>query len=210
LIVAGGGSISSCTLRVMEALQHNKMEVLLIRPDVSFLTKHATTLDNAVFNVLQEYARSGILRRLFIVSNSEIEKVVGQIPVSSYYEKVNEIISSTFHMFNVCKNSSPSLSSLSEGSETARISTLGIGALDNITDQMFFPLNYISEKEYYFAINQKQLDEDPELLSNLKRRAREEDLTIKVGFGVYPTSYEQNYIYILANTKIIQGVNYDE
>jgi len=75
---------------------------------------------------------------------------------------------------------------------------------------MFFPLDYVGAKEYYFAINANQLDEDTELLTNIKRRVTQEDSTIKAGFGVYPTPYEQNYVYIIANTKIIQGVNYDE
>jgi hypothetical protein len=210
LIVGGGGSISSCTLRVMEALRHNETELVYVKPDPSFLTEVGITLDKIVFNVLQEYARSGLLEKLYIVSNGEIEKVVGQIPVSRYYQKINEIIASTLHMINVYKNSSPSLSNIKEISGISRISTIGIGTFEKIRDQMFYPIDYVGEKVYYFAINKKQLDQDEELLPKIKIRIKQEDSTIRTSFGVYPTPYDENYIYILANTKIIQGVNYDE
>jgi len=210
LIVGGGGSISSCTLKVMEALKENETEIVYIKPELSFLTDEGASLDRVTFNVLQEYARSGILERLYIVSNSEIEKAVGQLPVARYYEKINEIISSTLHMINVYKNSSPTLSNIKEMSGISRIFAIGIGTLENTRDQMFYPLLHPDEKIYYFAINETRLEEDADLLPRIKLRIQQEDSTINTSFGVYPTSYKENYIYILANTKIIQGVNYDE
>jgi hypothetical protein len=170
----------------------------------------ARQLDNITFNVFQEYARSGVFSRLYIVSNGEIERSVGNIPVSQYYPRLNSIIGSTFHMLNVYKNTPASFSRFSDRDGISRISTFGVGTMAKVADQMFFPLDYVGEKEYYFAINQEQLDDDPELLTNIKRRVKQEDSTIRTGFGVYPTPYEQNYIYVLSNTKIIQGVNYDE
>ena len=86
----------------------------------------------------------------------------------------------------------------------------GVGTIEKVVDQMFFPIEHVTEKNYYFAIKQKQLDSDLELLTNIKRRVKSPDSSIKTGFGVYATPYDHNYIYIVANTKIIQGVNYDE
>ena len=144
------------------------------------------------------------------VSKNVINQVQQNIPLSQYYPKINAIIASTFHMLNVYKNTPASFSSFLDSDGISRISTIGVGTLDKVVDQMFFPLDYVGEKNYYFAIKQKQLDEDPELLTNIKRRVKQDDPTIKTGFGVYATPYDQNYIYIVANTKIIQGVNYDE
>jgi len=210
LIVGGGGRVSCAALRVLECVRDTSIEVIYIQPDASTAGLQSQQLDKITSNVFQEYARSGAFERLYMVSNGEIERSIGNIPVSQYYPRLNSIIASTFHMMNVYKNTPPSFSRFSDHDGISRISTFGVGTLDKVVDHVFFPLDYVSEKEYYFAINQEQLDEDAELLSNIKRRVKQEDSTIKVGFGVYPTPYEQNYIYILANTKIIQGVNYDE
>jgi len=210
LIVGGGGKISSGALRILECTQSNPIEVIYIKPDESAAAAPALMRDKISFNVLQQYARSGVFERVYIVSNSEIERAVGNIPLSHYYTKINSIISSTFHMLNVYKNTSASFSRFSDPDGISRISTFGMGTMEKVVDQMFYGLDHINEREYYFAINEKQLDEDPQLLTTINRRIKQNDVTIKAGFGVYSTPYEQNYIYVIANTKIIQGVNYDE
>ena len=166
--------------------------------------------DTVTFKVLQEYARSGVIERLLLLSNSAVEEGVGNIPVAHYYPRLNSIIASTYHMINVYTNSGAIFSNPVDDSGICRIATLGIGTMENVTDRLFFPLNYISEKTYFFAINEKQLNEDADLLRRIKLRVKQDDATVKAGFGVYATPYDENYIYLLTNTKIIQGVNYDE
>ena len=210
VIVAGGGAVSNCTLRVLEAFRGEKIQVLYIKPDTDFLSAGAQTLDKIVFGVLQQYARSGAIDKMYIVSNSHIEKVVGKIPLSSYYKQLNNIIASTFHMLNVYRNTAPVVSSLAEAPSLSRISTIGIGTMERVEDQMFFPLDFVTNKMYYFAINSARVDKDEDLLGKIKLRVKDEDPTVTTGFGVYSTSYEKDYIYIVADAKIIQGVNYDE
>jgi len=210
LIVGGGGKISSAALRILESVKGNPIEIIYIKPDINAASEMTQTLDRITFSVFQQYARSGIFERIYVVSNSEIERALGNIPVAHYYPKINSVIASTFHMLNVYKNTDASFSRFLDSDGVSRISTFGVGTMEKVIDQMFFPLDSVSEKNYYFAINEKQLDNDPDLLTNIKRRVKQEDPTIKTGFGVYATPYDQNYIYIVANTKIIQGVNYDE
>ena len=209
-VVGGGGKISSATLRLLECVRDTQIEVLYIRPDLSHATPLVQTLDRITFNVLQQYARSGVFERLYIISNSEIEKVVGSLPVSQYYAHINSTIVSTFHMLNVYKNTAPNFSRFLEEDTISRICTIGVGTMNKVVDEMFFPLEHIQQKTYYFAINEEQVDGDGELLSNIKRRIATGGAPIETGFGVYSTPYKDNYIYVVANTKIIQGVNYDE
>ena len=209
-VVGGGGKISSATLRLLECVKNTAIEVLYIRPDLSHATPLAQTLDRITFNVLQQYARSGVFERLYIISNSEIERVVGSLPVSQYYDHINATIVSTFHMLNVYKNTAPNFSRFLEEDTISRICTIGVGTMNKVIDQMFFPLEHIQQKTYYFAINEEQVDSDGELLANIKRRIGTPESPMETGFGVYSTPYKENYIYVVANTKIIQGVNYDE
>lgn len=208
VVVGLGGNISSCVLRVLEALSHNDCEVVAVHPAESFLTTQGKALNKMVFMVLQEYARSGLIKRLYMVSNENIEKVVGEMSVSNYFGQINQVISSTIHMINVYKNSEPCLSNIKEPSEVSRISTIGLGDMKKISDKMFFPLDYVGEKTYYFAIGQEQLDNDKTLLEKIKNRTEQEDTSVSVSFGVYPTSYEENYVYVVSSTKIIQGADY--
>jgi len=211
VVIGGGGAISSAALRVLECVTYNnKVEVFYIKPDESFISEGAIILDKIVYGILQEYARSGAIDRMYMVSNGEIERVVGNIPLSSYYEKLNDIMASTYHMMNVYKNSSPVISNLTQVPTLSRLSTIGVATFEKVEDQMFFPLDYVSEKVYYFAINKERLDKDKELLGKIKLRIKQADATIKTGFGVYATSYPDDYVYVVANAKIIQGVQYDD
>lgn len=204
-IVAGGGRISSASLRILEALKKNKTEVLYIKQDADDSNPESRTLDKITFNVFQQYARSGMFEKLYLVSNSHIQKTVGNIPIGKYHEILNGIIVSAFHMLKVCENTGSTISTLAPPSNLDRICTIGIGEIEKNTDQMFFPLDNVSEKRYYFSINEKQIEQDTSLLSKIKIRTKQKDENIKAGYAVYPSEYERNYIYIVSQTKIIQG-----
>jgi len=47
--------------------------------------------------------------------------------------------------------------------------------MENVIDQMFFSLDHTSEKVYYFAINEKQMEEDKQLLFSIKNRIKQND-----------------------------------
>jgi|7_EtaG_2_1085326.scaffolds.fasta_scaffold15083_3 hypothetical protein len=204
-VVAGGSRVSSASLRILEALKKNKTEVLYIKQDEEDSNKESRMLDRVTFNVFQQYARSGLFERLYLVSNSEIQKTVGNIPIGRYFEVLNGIITSAFHMLKVCENSNPAISTLPPEDELSRICTIGIGEIEKNTDQMFFSLDNTLEKRYYFSINEKQIEQDVDLLSKIKIRTRQKDDSVRAGYGVYPSEYEKNYIYILSQTKITQG-----
>ena len=205
-VVSGGTDISSASLRILEAVSPRRIEVLYIKPDLT--DDHSKNLDRVVSNVFQEYARSGLFERLYLISNSAIEKVIGNIPIGRYQDTINDFVSSTIHMLNVYRNTEAVMSSYPKESGICRICTIGIGEMEKMTDQMCFSLDNVNEKSYYFAINKKQVDNDSDLLFRVKKRVTQKDEDIKVGFGVYSTEYDKNYIYIVSQTKIIQGVNY--
>lgn len=204
-IVAGGGRISSSSLRILEALKKNKIEVLYVKQDAEDSNPDSRLLDNVTFNVFQQYARSGMFEKLYLVSNAQIQKAVGNVPIARYHEIINSTIVSAFHMIKVCENTTATISTLTPQDPLGRICTLGIGEIEKITDQMFFPIDNILEKRYYFSINKKQIEQDASLLSKIKIRTKQKDENIKAGYAVYPSEYEKNYVYIVSQTKIIQG-----
>ena len=80
---------------ILQQLQGNKLEVFYVRPDTELLTGVPKLLENMMFGVLQEYARSGLFDSLTILSNLEIEN---SIPV--IYKKLLREAKS--HYFFMC------------------------------------------------------------------------------------------------------------
>jgi hypothetical protein len=205
-IVEGGTEISSASLRILEAVSKNRIEVLYLQPEIH--DEYSKKLEKITFGVFQEYARSGLFEKLFLISTSSIERAIGNIPIGSYRDTIDSFISSTVHMLNVYRNTEAVVSSYPKESGLCRICTIGTAEIEKMAEHMCFSLDNVSEKSYYFAINKNQVDNDPDLLFRIKQRAGKSTEEVSVGYGVYPTDYDKNYIYILSQTKIIQGVKH--
>jgi hypothetical protein len=179
------------------------INVLYIKPDVEFLGASNKAQERLVRNVLQEYARSGKLERLYLVDNKLVESVIGEVPVFGYYDRLNDLIASTLHMINLYNHQSPVHSTSFEPSEITRVSTFGVVDSESGEEKLFFLLDTPSEKCYYYAINQKTLETDGTLMNkiinNINNNTKDED-SVKTAFRIHSTSYEQDYAYIVANT----------
>ena len=206
-IVGGSGHISAMCLRIMEQIKDKcELSVLYIRPDTSLLSKNKTLHENATFNILQQFARSGMLKMLYLVSNINLEKILGNVPIIGYNSKINELLVSTIHMINVFKNSEPVMGKIEDPAEASRIATFGISDIEGNEEKSFFSLDRTKEKCYIYSINEERLKTEGDLrekiVSTVKEQSETEDL--KVSFGVFPTNYEQDYCYILNYTSIVQ------
>ena len=76
VFVVGSSYSSNYTLGILQQLQSKKLEVFYVRPDVELLTGIPKLLENMMFGVLQEYARSGLFNSLTILSNLQIENSI--------------------------------------------------------------------------------------------------------------------------------------
>ena len=204
-VLSGSGAISGTSLRILEQLSKMKktVNVLYIKPDVEFLGASNKAQERLVRNVLQEYARSGKLERLYLVDNKLVESVIGEVPVFGYYDRLNDLIASTLHMINLYNHQSPVHSTSFEPSEIARVSTFGVVDSESGEEKLFFLLDTPSEKCYYYAINQKTLETDgtlmKKIINNINNNTKDED-NVKTAFRIHSTSYEQDYAYIVTNT----------
>ena len=203
-IVCGAGKTSGLCLRMLEKLKNKNIDVLYIKPDVDILSEKACQRERLTNQVLQQYARSGLLKSITMIDNSSVSQIVGDVAVSDYWQVINETIASTYHMINVFKNSHSDLNTFSDLPITARIKTIGI-VLEN-EDKLFYPLLMPREKLYYYAISKKTMDEEKGLYNKITDsiKAKSED-KVRCSFGIYPTNYEVDYIYTLQVSSLIQG-----
>ena len=207
LFITSCGFVSGASLRLLEQIKDKcQIIALYVRPDSTNLSREKTLQDNMMFYVLQEYARSGLLERLYIVDNLKMSEVVGDVPVREYYNKINELISSTLHMINVFDNSEPVMNTFSKPIDVARISTLGLVDYETEEEKMFFDLDIPREKRYYYAIPEDILESDGTLVKKVKKQVKNnvERDTMKSSYQIHSTNYDKPYVYFVSNSSFIQ------
>ena len=205
-VLCGAGRVSGCALRLLEQFSDVSITILYVEPDCSLLSEVESTQETIVKNILQEYSRSGIFERIYLVSNSNIEKSIGDIPIMGYYNSLNQAIVNTFHMMNVFKNSEPVLGTFTEPHEIARISTLGVVDIEKDEEKWFFDLQIPRDVVYYYGIGENDLKTDGSLFKKItnytKGKLKE---NINVSYGVYETAYEQKYCYCVKHSSVVQS-----
>ena len=207
-IVGGSGDISAMTLRVAEQIKDScTIDILYIRPDTQLLSEPKKLHEKVTYNVLQQYARSSAVNRIYLVSNTEVENILGTVPIMGYYEKLNELIVYTMHMINIFNNSEPVMGSLASPGKTRKICTVGTYDIEKDEEKLFFPLDTVREISYIYGVGEKRLREDgglhKKIVSQMKGKTNDE--TVDVSFGVYPTKYENDYGYVIAYSPNIQS-----
>lgn len=204
-IVIGSGNITGSSLRILEQLKHCKINILYVRPDLSLLSNKKRLQEKITFNVFQQYTRSGLFEKLYLIDNQIMEQIVNNIPLAQFYKTLNSLIVSTLHMVNVCKNDEPILLTDFEETKISKICTLGISDPVSAKDTMFYNLSNITNKFYYYSISKTVLEKDGKLLSKIKNQLKQKlSEEVKGGFGVYSNEWKENYVYVEVSTHFIQ------
>ena len=200
-VVSGAGNVSGASLRILEYLKHCDISILYIRPEIDILSAAKAKQEWVVFNVLQEYARSGMFKNICLVSNRCVEEHLGEVPVVGYFDKINEMIVSYVHMINVYNHIEPVIDTFFDPIESCRICTFGSYSEEENENKLFFPLDNTREMRYYYAINKEKLETDGEIMKKVREQMKNQ---IKTCYGIYATDYEQDYVYTVAYTSEIQ------
>tara|TARA_Y100001938_G_C8033334_1_gene401915 strand:+ start:369 stop:1208 length:840 start_codon:yes stop_codon:yes gene_type:complete len=198
VFLCGASNSSGLTLRALHFLHQRgvKMDIVYFMPETEVLSEEKTLCERAVKGILQNYARSGLFEKICLVSNLRLEQVAGSTNVFDYYDQINRVFTGTYYMLDVFKNTTPVTSTFKRPSASCRITTIGLGSLEN-DDLMFFPFNQEVEVVYYYGINEEKLKTEENLFrtitNTVKSKITEER---KVSFGIFPTQYEDDYIYV--------------
>ena len=205
-VVGGGGKASVTSLSLLEYLRHCNMSVLYIKPEEDFLGAQGKLVNNLVFNVFQEYARSGVFDRLYLVDNMLVEKAIPPTSLKNHYLNLNEAIVSSLHMINVFNHIPAVTDTFSPLPIATRISTIGFVEPKKNVDKMFFSLDNVSDRVYYYACNKMKLETENNLFGEIKNSLkRKMEADVRVSYGIFETDYDEDYIYCVAHTSAIQG-----
>ena len=210
VITSGAGQISGGILRLLEQLKNNNLTVIYIQGDLSIMSETQKKQERIVSNVLQEYARSGILEKVVLISNSMLERSIGDMSIIGYYDTLNQAIVNTLHMMNVFRHTEPIIGNFIQPAEISRIATVGIVNMEDEYDtkeeKWFYDLTGVRDVVYYYGINEKDLKNDGTLFREINNfvKSRIEE-SMNVSYGVFKTTYEQKYCYCIKYSSMVQS-----
>jgi len=201
----GGGATTGSVLRILEKIKDKNLNVLYIQPDLQLLGELGKKQERLTYQILQQYARSGLFNMLYLISNPTLEKIIDKVSIINYDKQLNQLIVATIHMINVFNHTKSVMNTFDELPETARIATIGIVNIKENEQKLFFPLDSIREMRYYYSINREELEKEGSLLSSVKQYIKEvsSDKT-RASYGIYTSNYKQNYGYAIAYSSEIQ------
>jgi hypothetical protein len=204
-VLAGGGKITGITLKVLQQIKHCNINVLYVVPDQKAITNTAYLQNRLTFYVLQEYARSGLLNKIYLASNSVLEKIVGDVPLLQLNNNMNDLLVNAIHYLNIFSNTEPVLNNIETPNEISRIATFGVYDIKNSTEMQYFPLDTVKDKCYYYCINEDVINSDGRLFKNIKEQLSKE--SIRVSYQIHSTKHSESFCYTVGYTNQIQALD---
>ena len=207
-IVEGGDPITGIVLSLLETIKDCKISVMYICPDPDISSLVQKRDNKIVFNVLQEYARSGLFERIYLVNRSRVEELVGDVAIADYENSVHHFISYVFAMTAYFDNSRSVLESKMEPPDICRISTFGLTSLEDGAEIKFlFDLEDEKSSHFYFGIPDETLATDNQLMGKIKSQVKRFGRDgVDNGFSVHSTDLEQTVVLCCFHTSKIQGL----
>ena len=206
-ILSGDEIVIASSLKILEGYKNHEIRIIYVRPSQRFTTGSQRATDKIVFNVLQEYTRSNKFLSFYVISYEMVAKMVGKIPIVGYYDKLNTVIADTIHMLNYLDHIEGSMDTFMDMPTTYCMKTIGLMDIDTGVENLFYDLDEVRDKRYYYSINEQQLNNDGDLFDSINQQVEESitDIT-KAMFGVYPSQYKENYCYVVYSSPHIQGI----
>jgi len=204
-VLSGGSMCSSAALRIMENIKDKKINLIYICPDSDLSGPSVMKRHKVIFNVLQQYTRSGLINSMCLISNKQVLKSIGNQPINKMYSSMNTMITNTIETIMWFKSQEPVMGSLHKQKEISRIYSVAIGDMKNNEEKMLFLLDNPTETWYIYSISKQQMENNKDLIPLIKERiSGDEEKEIKSSFAIYPSDHKQSYFYSVKYTHYIQ------
>ena len=204
--VVGSSYSSNYTLGILEQIKDKDIDLIYIKPDTELLAGVPKLVEKATFGVLQEYARSGLFKSITLINNLNVEQVLHNVPIKTYYDTLNKMISSSLHYVNYFENSDPIIGLKAKPPEVARIRSIGALDMDTLEEKWFFDLDIDRDVCYYLCINSQRLENDGGLhkkyIELLKQKPR--NAFRNISYAIYETESTQDFGFCVSLTNAVQ------
>ena len=205
VFVTGASFSSIYSLGILEQIKQKEIDVFYIKPDIELLNGDPRKIENIVFGVLQEYARSGLIKSFTIFSNENIEKIHASINLKTYYDTLNNTIFSSVHYLNYFEHTEPHIGNMSKASEISRIRSIGMLEMKKLSEMWLFDLDMERELCYYMCINSDRLEGETGLHKRLVDLLKEKPRNAfrKISYSIYETELP-DFGFVVAHTNATQ------
>lgn len=196
VVLTGASLVTAVSLRMLQQIKDKNITILYVRPERDLMDDIKSSQEKIIFSVMQEYARSGLFKRIYLTSNEQMDKLVEDASIKEYYPTINSLIVSVFHMIMVFDHSQSLVSNFSELNQARRICTLGILNMEEGSEAKFFPFSDAMDTRLYYGISKDTLSSDKNLQRNIIKLIKQKNKELcKYSYGVYETQYEQDFCY---------------
>ena len=212
LIVEGGDPIAGATLKILECIQDSAIHLLYICPERDMISQVNKRDDKIAFNIFQEYARSGVFERLFLVNKINVENLMGDVSVQEYEKSIGHFISYVVAMINYFNHTRPKISNKIKSLPYCRNATYGVSSLDSEDEDthLLFPLDEVTDIHFYYGIPATDVEGDATLMKKIKNHVkRYTSPGQSVSFSVYETSFDRMMVLCTAFSHKIQSLTID-
>ena len=204
-ITSGETEVLSCSLKILQQIKDKKISIAYLRPTLDFLTFKGQLQDKLVYNVLQEYTRSGIFQKMYLFSDTSIEMLMADTSINEYDEKYYNLIYNSLTNYIKLDNVDCLINNSNKPSDISRIITFGYYDVNSDIENVFYPIKYCDNKIYNFYINEEKLSSDRTLHKKIKEKIKNKNVdNTKCSYTVRGTTAEQSFCYVVAYSKFIQ------
>lgn len=207
LIVEGGDPISGAVLKILQTVAHATLNVLYIAPDRQMISETQKRDDKIAFNVLQEYARSGLFAHIFLVNKAQVEDLAGEVPVSEYEKTLSYFVAYVVAMINFFNHTNPILANKIQPQEISRIATYGVSSLEDEGQgvNLLFPLSEPTDIHFFYGVPKEDLEGDASLVKRIKQHVRNHKTDeVSSSFSVYETTLDSLIVLCVAYSSRVQ------
>ncbi len=201
-ICSGEEKIVGATLPILETIRDTEINVLYLCPDRDVLSQEQKRDDKIAFNILQEYARSGLFKNMYLIDLPAIEKMVGDVAITEYRKKIANFISYVVAMVNYYDNTDAYMANLISPKNHCRIGTFGISSINPSSEgavNMFFPLDKKTDLHFYYGVPKEDLDGDAQLTSRIKSHVKQHSTDkMAASYSIY--EIEQDDVLVLCKS----------
>ena len=203
--VCGAGKIASASLRLLETIKNKKINVVYVVPEDIMLSPQQKKMHRVVYNVFQQYTRSGLFNSMWLFSNEQISNMIPTITMDNMWDKINEAIANAVENVIYHRGQKPFIGSHHTQRKISRIMSIEYGSLSEDEEKQFFLLDNITESCYINIISEKEMKENKELLNTLKKKVIDDiEEKITSSFTVFKSDYDQSFYYAIHFTHFLQ------
>jgi hypothetical protein len=203
--VCGAGKVSAATLALLETIKDKKINLVYIYPEEIMLSPMQQKLNKVAFNVLQEYARSGLIHSMYLMCNETIGDLLPYITIENIFEHTNDAIVNVFENLIFYLDQNPILGSHHDPKEISRIRTVEYGEFQGDQKNLYFPLDNATETCYINIVSDEDMKNNKNLLSQIKQKIIDDkENNILSSFVVFKSDHEGSFYYAIRFTHYLQ------